>query len=144
MVINKRRVTLLVAEKLREIATRQGIVPFDTGDLRKSHVVLPLGSDSAVVGSNLPYARAVHDGRPQTIIRPRRAKALFFPGLDHPVKQVRQPARHGNPWLRRSVDRLKLEGLDFLSPEIGDSAVKALEAAIRRQPNLTVTKGKKS
>lgn len=140
--INKRRVTLLVAEKLREIATRQGVVPFDKGDLRKSHVAQPVGADSAAVGSNLPYARAVHDGRPETIIRPRRARALFFPGLDHPVKQIRQPARLGQPWLRKSVDRLKLEGLGFLSPEIGDSAVRALEAAMRRNPNLKIERKK--
>jgi hypothetical protein len=140
--INKRRVTLLVAEKLREIATRQGVVPFDKGDLRKSHVSQTVGADSAAVGSNLPYARAVHDGRPEILIRPRRARALFFPGLDHPVKQVRQPAREGKPWLRQSVDRLKLEGLGFLSPEIGDSAVRALEAAMRRNPNLKIGRKK--
>ncbi|MBC7954057.1 MAG: hypothetical protein H7Z12_19845 [Rhodospirillaceae bacterium] len=121
---------LLTAEKLREIATRQGVVPFLKGDLRKSHVVQPVGSTNARVGTNLPYARAVHDGRPALLIRPKKGKALFFAGLSHPVKVVRQPARVGRPWLRQSVTTLAREGLSFLAPIIGPETAALLQRAL--------------
>lgn len=132
MTINKQRVCLLTAEKLREIATRQGVVPFDKGDLRKSHVVQPVGADNARVGTNMPYARAVHDGRPALVIRPKTAKALFFPGLKHPVRAVHQPARVGKPWLRQSVGILAREGLSFLAPIVGPDVADQLARALSK------------
>lgn len=137
--IDKQRVCLITAEKLREIATRQGIVPFDKGDLRKSHVVQPVGSSGARVGTNMPYARAVHDGRPALVIRPKTAKALFFPGLKHPVKAVRQPARTGKPWLRQSIGILAREGLSFLVPFVGPNVADQLARALSKH-KLKVTK----
>ncbi len=140
MTIDRLRICLLTAEKLREIATRQGVVPFDRGDLRKSHVVQPLGAAGARLGTNLPYARAVHDGRPALVIRPKKAKALFFGGLEHPVKAVRQPARTGRPWLRQSVGILAREGLAFLAPLIGPDVVSRLERALRQSQLKVKTK----
>lgn len=130
--IDRLRVCLLTAEKLREIATRQGVVPFWKGDLRKSHVVQPVGTDSARLGSNLPYARAVHDGRPALTIRPKKAKALFFPGLAHPVRVVHQKARVGNPWLHKSVTILAREGLSFLAPVLGPEVADHLSRALSK------------
>lgn len=95
--MNLQRISLLVAEKLREIATRQGNVPFDRGDLRKSHMVEPSGETDAIVSANTPYARAVHDGRPSLTIKAKRARALHWKGAAHPVRSVTQPARKGNP-----------------------------------------------
>lgn len=136
--IDKQRICLLTAEKLREIATRQGVVPFDKGDLRKSHVVQPSGSDGARLGTNLPYARAVHDGRPALVIRPKKAKALFFGG-DHPVKAVHQPARAGKPWLHQSIGIMAREGLGFLAPLVGPDVAERLARALAKH-NLKVTK----
>lgn len=137
--INRQRVCLLTAEKLREIATRQGVVPFDKGDLRKSHVVQPVGPDGARLGTNMPYARAVHDGRPALTIRPKTAKALFFPGLAHPVKAVQQKARAGKPWLKTSINILAREGLSFLVPVVGPEVVDHLVRALSKH-NLKVSK----
>ncbi|SIS76651.1 phage virion morphogenesis protein [Insolitispirillum peregrinum] len=139
--INLQRVSLLLAERVREIATRQGRVPFDRGDLRKSHVVQPSGSFGAEVGSNMPYARAVHDGRPALIIRPKTAKGLFWGGADHPVKSVFQPARTGRPWLRDAIAEMNGEPLDFLTPHIGPQATQMLADALQSLRSLHVKKG---
>ena len=129
--MNLQRISLKVAEKLREIATRQGNVPFDKGDLRKAHVVEPSGTEDAILAANTPYARAVHDGRPALTIKPKRKKALAWKGGRHPAKSVKQPAREGNPWLARAVDELEREGLDFLAPELGQDVADELTDALR-------------
>jgi hypothetical protein len=124
-------ITLSVAEKLRDLATRQGNVPFDKGDLRKAHVVEPHGIDAAMLSANTPYARAVHDGRPALTIKPKRGKALAWSGGRHPVKSVKQPAREGNPWLARAVEELEQEGLGFLAPDVGQELADELTDALR-------------
>ncbi|UTS79559.1 hypothetical protein [Phaeobacter piscinae] len=129
--MNLQRISLKVAEKLREIATRQGNVPFEKGDLRKAHVVEPSGTEDAILAANTPYARAVHDGRPALTIKPKRKKALAWKGGRHPAKSVKQPARKGNPWLARAVDELEREGLDFLAPELGQDVADELADALR-------------
>lgn len=129
--MNLQAISLKVAEKLREIATRQGNVPFDKGDLRKAHVVEPSGADDALLSANTPYARAVHDGRGPVTIKPKRRKALSWKGAKHPVKAVKQPARKGNPWLTRAVEDLEAEGLDFLAPELGQDVADNLTDALR-------------
>ena len=129
--MNLQRISLQVAEKLREIATRQGNVPFDKGDLRKAHVVEPSGTEDAILAANTPYARAVHDGRPALTIKPKRKKALAWKGGRHPAKSVKQPARKGNAWLARAVDELEREGLDFLAPELGQDVADELTGALR-------------
>lgn len=129
--MNLQRITLQVAEKLREIATRQGNVPFDKGDLRKAHVVEPSGTQDAILSANTPYARAVHDGRPAVTIKPKGKKALAWKGARHPAKSVTQPARTGDPWLTRAVGELEREGLDFLAPEVGEDIASALTSALR-------------
>ena len=129
--MNIQRITLQIAEKLREIATRQGNVPFDKGDLRKSHVVEPSGDTDAILSANTPYARAVHDGRPAITIKPKRKKALAWKGARHPAKSVKQPARKGNPWLARAVEELEQEGLGFLEPEFGEDVADEFTRALR-------------
>jgi phage gpG-like protein len=129
--MNLQRITLQIAEKLREIATRQGNVPFDKGDLRKSHVVEPSGDTDAILSANTPYARAVHDGRPAITIKPKRKKALAWKGARHPAKSVKQPARKGNPWLARAVQELEQEGLGFLEPEFGEEVADEFTRALR-------------
>jgi len=123
--------SLKVAEKLREIATRQGNVPFVKGDLRKAHVVEPHGTEDAILSVNTPYARAVHDGRPALTIKPKRKKALAWSGGEHPAKSVKQPAREGNPWLANAVEELEQEGLGFLAPDIGQEMADELTDALR-------------
>ncbi len=125
------RIALLIAEKVRDIATRQGNVPFLKGDLRKSLVVHLVGLGKALLTSNLPYARAVHDGRPQVTIRPKRKKALFWKGAKRPVKKVVQPARDGKPFILEAIDELQEEGFGFLDGEVDEMVIKKLEKSFR-------------
>jgi len=113
-VINPDQVVLQIAEIIREIATRQGNVPFWRGDLRKSIVTQLVGSGKATIGSNLPYARAVHDGRPAITIKPKKKKALaFFIGNKKIVrKSVYQPARKAKPFLTNAAQELRTREWD--------------------------------
>ena len=131
--MNFQWITLRLGEKLREIATRQGNVPFDKGDLRKAHVVEPHGSQDAIVSANTPYARAVHDGRPAITIKPKKGKALHWKGAAHPVRSVKQPARKGDPWLQRAADALPNEHLGFVTDDLGDQLADAFTDALRSQ-----------
>lgn len=58
-----------------------------------------LSNARAIVGTNLKYAKAVHDGSPPHIIRAKKAKALFWPGARHPVRSVRHPGTKAQPFL---------------------------------------------
>lgn len=136
MTLDPQRIALRIAERLREIATRQGNVPFGKvqgGTLRKSHIVEPHGASGARLAANTPYARAVHDGRPAITIRPKRKKALYWKDAAHPVKAVRQPARKGNPWLMRAVKELEREGLGVLEPQLGRAVTQELERGLKRK-----------
>jgi len=138
--IDRNAIALSLAEHLREIATRQGNIPFRTGDLRKSIVAQQGALGRAWVGSNLPYARAVHDGRPAVTIKPKKGKALSWQGAAHPVKKVHQPPRKGNPFLSRAAEELARDGVPAgIRDRVGDEVADAIEADLRRQ-GLTVSR----
>jgi len=67
-----------------------------TGRLRRSFArpgAVQAGSDRVAIGTNVVYA-AIHQLGGKTgahIIRPKKAKALFWPGARHPVKSVNHP-----------------------------------------------------
>ena len=64
----------------------------DTGRLRSS-ITHRVAGDVLEVGTNVVYA-AIHQfgGRtPPRTIRPRRARALYWPGAAHPVRSVQHP-----------------------------------------------------
>ena len=109
-------IALRIAHRIRALAIREKLVPVGKpdpqsgkrtgGELRKSIHVAAVGG-GAVVGTNKVYARAVHEGRPALIIRPRRKKALRWKGAAGKylfAKQVFQPARRGQPFFRRAAD----------------------------------------
>ena len=148
-----------IALKVVEIATRQENIPFYRGDLRKSIVSLITrsGRDTIItVGSNLVYARAVHDGRPAMTIRPKKGKILAWwndkgkqkalTPLPHGkafsvavkageiivARKVQQSARKPNPFLARAVDQLAQEGLGFLEKDVGRHVVKELEKSLSK------------
>jgi phage gpG-like protein len=118
MPIDIDQIALQIAERVREKGTQQGRIPFLTGDLRKSITVELVGPGEATVGSNLSYARAVHDGRKALDIKPKNKKALFWPGAKHPVRGVHQKARLGRPFLQEAVEEMQAEGYDFLTEGI--------------------------
>ena len=72
--INVNEIVMKIALKVEDLATEQGRIPFLSGDLRKSITSELIKKGVARVGSPLPYARAVHDGRKALIIRPNVQK----------------------------------------------------------------------
>lgn len=108
--------------KSRRAAREGGKTLTDSGRLRGSitHNVL---SDGVEVGTNVQYA-AIHQfgGRtPPRTIRPRRKKALFFPGARHPVAKVEHPGSTipARPFLgvdagdRAAIERIVARHLGF-------------------------------
>lgn len=82
--------------------------PVKRGTLRRSITSrAERGGDRGVVGTNAKHARPVHEGSKKHIIRPKKAKALFWKGARHPVKLVRHPGNKANPFLKRAGQRLR-------------------------------------
>lgn len=137
-IVDPNVIVLRIAERLRDLATEDGRIPFRTGDLRKSIQVELLGKGVAAVGSNLNYARAVHEGRPALVIRPKNKKALFWPGARHPVKAVHQPARKGQPFLREAAEEMEREGYGFLDRYLTSRVSEELAKEIKGKVTLTL------
>ena len=124
-----------LAQRLRELSIKE--LPVRTGQLRRSITVHRTGHGKRVIGTNLEYARAVHDGRPQVTIRPRNKKALFWKGAKHPVKKVTQPARKANPFFVRAgkkfiahaEDEIELTCKDILERDALERLKKELKKA---------------
>lgn len=94
--------------------------PVRTGTLRRSITSrVERGGDRGIIGTNLTYARAVHDGSKPHIIRPKRAKALFWKGAAHPVRVVHHPGTKANAFIARTRDRLRPIAERELSQEFG-------------------------
>lgn len=88
------------------IAKREA--PVKTGHLRRTITSrVERGGDRGVIGTNAPHARPVHEGSRPHIIRPRRAKALYWRGAKYPVKMVRHPGNKANPFLARTAKQLQ-------------------------------------
>ena len=131
--VNVDRIVLMIAERIREKSTKKNRIPFVSGDLRKSIQVEHIGEGKATVGSNLIYARAVHDGRPAMTIKPNVAKNPPRGNRTHKnkkkarlrftiggkiifAKSVKLPAMRGQPFLRKAVNEMSMEGYQFLLP----------------------------
>lgn len=97
-----RRIAHRAALRLEAIVKTK-TVPVRSGELRQS-IHTSKFSDGWLVGTNKIYARAVHDGRPVLVIRPKNRKALYWPGAKHPVRKVVSPARKARPYLREALD----------------------------------------
>lgn len=148
------KITNKVGLKLVEIVTRPENIPFYRGDLRKS-ITYKINNNVVTVGSNLVYARAVHDGRPPVVLRPAKGKILCwwkdknkarsntpFPrgaafgaavkaGLIGVSREVHLPAMKGNPYMVRALTTFKVEGFDFLRGDIEDLTIQALNRELR-------------
>lgn len=79
--------------------------PSRSGRLRRSINGRLLSDTQGVVGTNVIYARRVHDGSKAITITPRNKKFLRFVvgGRVIFAKQVTQPARTGNAFLTRGL-----------------------------------------
>ena len=77
---------------------RKGRPLVDSGRLRNSVGYLA-GHDRVEVGTGVVYASFHQFGTGPYTIRPRRKKALYWPGAAHPVKQVNHPGLPARPFL---------------------------------------------
>ena len=96
----------------RVVLSGEGIMkreaPVKSGTLRRSITSkVERGGDRGVIGTNVRYARAVHDGTRAFTMYPNGKKALYWPGARHPVKSVKRPARKGNPFMERTAVKLR-------------------------------------
>lgn len=123
---------LRIAERARDHV--QSEAPYQTGDLRASHTVQDLGPNEVQMGTNWDYALFVHEGTglygpKKERIRPKKKKALYWPGADHPVASV--AGQRPNPWLERVLAKVVPEAESLAAPLIGEAAARQLQAALR-------------
>lgn len=88
------------------------LCPVDTGRLRSSITTTQprmVGRRLTVtVGTNVNYARYVHDGTRAHVVRAVRRKALRFTVAGRVVfsRYARIPARRGRPYLKQALDEV--------------------------------------
>ena len=155
MPLDANKIVLLIGERIRDKAADN--IPYRSGDARKSLDVNLVGEGIASVGGNLVYLRALHDGRPAITIKPnisinppkgnrkhqdpKRARLKFQIGSKTVfAKQVKQPARKGNPFLRNAAEDVQREGFDFLdsylSQVVEKDVLKQIKGNIKIEINI--------
>jgi hypothetical protein len=70
------------------------------------------------------YASFVEFGTKPHIIEPRDARALYWPGADHPVRLVHHPGTKENPFMERIIAAAQ--------PEIDTTFTNALEQIVQQ------------
>jgi len=93
--------------------------PVKRGTLRRSETYEIDSPQQGHIGTNLKYARAVHEGLPPRVITPVHKAALFWPGAAHPVKKVNHPGTKGNPFFTRGINHAR-PGIDRELEDFGD------------------------
>lgn len=86
----------LIQHDAREYAPKR------TGELAES-IGYEVNSGVLRVGSNLDRALWMEEGTRPHVIRPKNAKALFWPGADHPYALVNHPGTLPHPFLRPAL-----------------------------------------
>lgn len=92
--------------------------PVKTGTLRRS-ITSRASRDRGVIGTNLRYALAVHDGSRAHIIRPSARKALMWPGALHPVRSVAHPGTKPDPFFERAITNNR-DAIERMAAEAGE------------------------
>ncbi|WP_329308336.1 phage virion morphogenesis protein [Streptomyces microflavus] len=83
-------------------ADAKDFAPRKSGDLAES--IRPEVNDGILrVGSDLARAEWMEEGTPAHVIRPKNAKALFWPGAEHPWALVNHPGTEPRPFLRPAL-----------------------------------------
>lgn len=93
----------IAAHNIEEAAKE--MAPVDTGDLRNSIAVKKTKPLERVIEVGAEYGMVVEYGSVAHEIRPRNAKALFWPGAAHPVKVVHHPGTPAQPFLTPAVEK---------------------------------------
>lgn len=96
-------------------AKAKSLTPRRTGNLQRSilHRIdtapIPTFAEVGLLGGGPEsgfgqrYGVYVHEGTAPHIIRPRRARALYWKGARHPVRQVAHPGTRPRPFLREAA-----------------------------------------
>jgi hypothetical protein len=82
--------------------TVKGIVPWRTGFLAQTFQA-QLTTGMLRWFPTASYAPFVEFGTKPHVILPKNAKALYWPGADHPVARVNHPGTKPNPFMERIV-----------------------------------------
>lgn len=85
------------------------------GSLKRSIASHREGFNSWVVTESEPYGRFVRQGVAPRMIYPTRAGALWWPGLRHPIKQVRVS---GWPWPGIQANDYPARGVNKAQPAV--------------------------
>jgi hypothetical protein len=99
----------LLRRAIRVESRAKQLCPVDTGRLRSSitHELVKSGGGVmlARIGTNVSYARDVHEGTRPHVIRPRSARVLRFPAGGRIVytAYVNHPGTRGRPFLRDAL-----------------------------------------
>jgi len=86
----------MIQQDAREFA------PKKTGALAAS-IRYEVNSGILRVGSDLDLALWMEEGTRPHVIRPKNAKALFWPGAEHPYALVNHPGTMAQPFLRPAL-----------------------------------------
>jgi hypothetical protein len=117
-----RAIVLLVEGEVKRVT------PVRTGTLRRSITSrVEDGGNRGRIGTNLSYARAVHEGtKPHTIV-PRNAAVLRFQigGETIFARHVRHPGTRGQPFLVEGLRRARA-GVDRLLEQAGERLLEEL------------------
>jgi hypothetical protein len=93
---------------LQGVAIMKREAPRKTGRLSRSiQGRVEAQGKRGVVDTDVAYAKAVDEGTPPHIIQPRRARALFWRGAQHPVRIVRHPGTKGRHFKEHTRDKLR-------------------------------------
>ncbi|WP_326642873.1 hypothetical protein OG884_05775 [Streptosporangium sp. NBC_01755] len=105
------------------VAGGQDRVAVDTGNLKNS-----IGQDfdddgmGFEAGPTANYGAAVEFGSDPHVIRARNKKALFWPGAEHPVKQVNHPGSAPQPYMRPAFEAA-IRSVDKVMGQVGKKAI---------------------
>ncbi|MFN2636906.1 MAG: HK97 gp10 family phage protein [Gemmatimonadaceae bacterium] len=117
--------TRLVIKKVAfdTVAGAQARVPVDTSNLKNS--IGPDLDDDGMgfeAGPTANYGAAIEFGSEPHVIKAKNAKALFWPGAEHPVKQVNHPGNAPQPYMRPAFEQA-VEPIDKVMGQVGEKAI---------------------
>lgn len=140
MALNLDRISARIAHRLRAIVAEE-TVPVRSGELRRSIHVSKRG-DGYLVGTNKIYARAIHEGRPQMVVRPKRAKAMKFKVGGKYIYRKKAVLKkiEGRPFFKQALDKFTANAskeLDAIVPDLSKD-LKNLLAYELRNINLQI------
>ena len=88
--------------------------PVDHG-LLKQWAITSQSDTEITIQSPAIYAAAQNYGTEPYTIYPKNAKALFWPGADHPVKKVEHPGLTGKHFVEDSIEQTSARIQEFFT-----------------------------